>query len=102
MAAAKAAGHDATRVTLLGKAGVADWTLLRLALEADFVLVTNNAGDFRALSARRTSPGPDHHRSASRPKASNRTFSESLGGHRGAARCREHGSDCVGGWLGRL
>lgn len=52
VAAAKAAGYDATHVTFLGRAGAADWTLLRMALDGDYVLVTNNASDFRALYRR--------------------------------------------------
>lgn len=35
----------------MGKAGWKDWNVLRHACENDFVLVTNNAADFRKLYA---------------------------------------------------
>ena len=41
------AGHEAQHVAHVGKAGRKDWNVLRYAAEGDFVLVTNNASDFR-------------------------------------------------------
>jgi len=38
-------------VAHVGKAGWKDWNVLRHACENDFVLVTNNAADFRRLYA---------------------------------------------------
>lgn len=43
------AGHEAQHVARVGKAGWKDWNVLRHAAEGDFVLVTNNTGDFRKL-----------------------------------------------------
>jgi predicted nuclease of predicted toxin-antitoxin system len=43
------AGHDAYHVAHVGKAGW--WNVARHACEGDFVLVTNNASDFRRLYA---------------------------------------------------
>ncbi len=48
------AGHAAQHVAHVGKAGWKDWNVLRLAADGDFVLVTNNASDFRRLYARQT------------------------------------------------
>ena len=45
------AGHEAQHVARIGKAGWKDWNILRYASEGDFVLVTNNASDFRRLYA---------------------------------------------------
>jgi predicted nuclease of predicted toxin-antitoxin system len=45
------AGHDARQVAHIGKAGWKDWNLALYAREGDFVLVTNNASDFRRLYA---------------------------------------------------
>jgi predicted nuclease of predicted toxin-antitoxin system len=45
------AGHDAQHVAHIGKAGWKDWNVLRYARDGDFVLVTNNASDFRRLYA---------------------------------------------------
>jgi predicted nuclease of predicted toxin-antitoxin system len=45
------AGHDAYHVAHVGKAGWKDWNVARHACEGDFVLVTNNASDFRRLYA---------------------------------------------------
>jgi predicted nuclease of predicted toxin-antitoxin system len=45
------AGHEAQRVAHVGKAGWKDWNGLRYAGENDFILVTNNASDFRQLYA---------------------------------------------------
>jgi predicted nuclease of predicted toxin-antitoxin system len=42
-------GHEAQHVAHVGKAGWKDWNVVRHAAEGDFVLVTNNAGDFRRL-----------------------------------------------------
>ena len=46
------AGHEARHVVRAGMGGWADWTLTRYAVDRDFVLVTNNARDFRALYGR--------------------------------------------------
>lgn len=48
---ANQAGHEARHVARLGKAGWKDWNVVRHAAEGDFVLVTNNASDFRRLYA---------------------------------------------------
>ncbi len=45
------AGHEAQHVAHVGKAGWKDWSVARYAHEGDFILVTNNAGDFRRLYA---------------------------------------------------
>jgi predicted nuclease of predicted toxin-antitoxin system len=45
------AGHEAQHVAHVGKAGWKDWSVIRYAAEGDFVLVTNNASDFRKLYA---------------------------------------------------
>jgi len=45
------AGHEAQHVARVGKAGWKDWNVVRYASEGDFVLVTNNASDFRGLYA---------------------------------------------------
>ena len=44
-------GHDAQHVAHVGKAGWKDWNVMRYARDGDFVLVTNNASDFRRLYA---------------------------------------------------
>ena len=41
------AGHDAQHVAHIGRAGWKDWNVVRYARDGDFVLVTNNATDFR-------------------------------------------------------
>jgi len=46
---ASQAGHEAQHVAHVGKAGWKDWNVVRYAAQGDFVLVTNNAGDFRRL-----------------------------------------------------
>ena len=51
VAIAGKAGHDAQHVAHIGKAGWKDWNVARYAREGDFVLVTNNASDFRRLYA---------------------------------------------------
>ena len=48
---ASQAGHEAQHVARVGKAGWKDWNVVRHASEGDFVLVTNNASDFRRLYA---------------------------------------------------
>ena len=48
---ASQAGHEAQHVARVGKAGWKDWNVARHAAEGDFVLVTNNASDFRRLYA---------------------------------------------------
>jgi predicted nuclease of predicted toxin-antitoxin system len=45
------AGHEAQHVARVGKAGWKDWNVVRYAADGDFVLVTNNASDFRRLYA---------------------------------------------------
>lgn len=44
---ASKAGHEAQHVAHVGKAGWKDWNVARYASDGDFVLVTNNAADFR-------------------------------------------------------
>jgi predicted nuclease of predicted toxin-antitoxin system len=44
-------GHEAQHVARIGKAGWKDWNVMRHASDGDFVLVTNNASDFRRLYA---------------------------------------------------
>lgn len=51
VAVAGQAGHEAQHVARVGKAGWKDWNVARYASEGDFVLVTNNASDFRRLYA---------------------------------------------------
>jgi len=46
---ANVAGHEAQHVARIGKAGWKDWNVARYAAEGDFVLVTNNATDFREI-----------------------------------------------------
>ena len=48
---ASEAGHEAQHVARIGKAGWKDWNVVRTAADGDFVLVTNNASDFRKLYA---------------------------------------------------
>jgi predicted nuclease of predicted toxin-antitoxin system len=45
------AGFEAYHVAHVGKAGWKDWHVVQHAREQDFVLVTNNAVDFRQLYA---------------------------------------------------
>jgi predicted nuclease of predicted toxin-antitoxin system len=45
------AGHEAQHVARVGKAGWKDWNVASYAADGDFVLVTNNASDFRRLYA---------------------------------------------------
>jgi predicted nuclease of predicted toxin-antitoxin system len=51
VAVAREAGHDAQHVAHIGKAGWKDWNVAQYANDGDFVLVTNNASDFRRLYA---------------------------------------------------
>jgi predicted nuclease of predicted toxin-antitoxin system len=51
VAVAREAGHDAQHAAHVGKAGWKDWNVARYANDGDFVLVTNNASDFRRLYA---------------------------------------------------
>ena len=44
-------GHEAQHVAHVGRAGWKDWNVARYAHDGDFVLVTNNASDFRELYA---------------------------------------------------
>jgi predicted nuclease of predicted toxin-antitoxin system len=48
---ASEAGHDAQHVARVGKAGWKNWNVVRTAADGGFVLVTNNASDFRKLYA---------------------------------------------------
>jgi predicted nuclease of predicted toxin-antitoxin system len=48
---AEHAGHEAQHVARVGKAGWKDWNVARHAAEGDFIVVTNNASDFRRLYA---------------------------------------------------
>jgi len=45
------AGHEAHHAAHVGKAGWKDWNVARHAAAGDFVVVTNNASDFRQLYA---------------------------------------------------
>ena len=51
VALARQSGHDAQHVAHIGKAGWKDWNVARYARDGDFILVTNNASDFRQLYA---------------------------------------------------
>ena len=44
-------GHEAQHVAHVGRASWKDWNVVRYARDGDFVLVTNNASDFRHLYA---------------------------------------------------
>lgn len=46
------AGYEARHVARVGKAGWKDWNVAQYASDGDFVVVTNNASDFRRLYAR--------------------------------------------------
>lgn len=46
---AERAGFGAHHVAHLGKTSWKDWTIRDYAIKSDFILVTNNASDFRAL-----------------------------------------------------
>jgi predicted nuclease of predicted toxin-antitoxin system len=48
---ARQAGHEAHHVAHIGRAGWKDWNVVRYARNGDFILVTNNASDFRRLYA---------------------------------------------------
>jgi predicted nuclease of predicted toxin-antitoxin system len=54
VAIARQSGYDAQHVAHIGKAGWKDWNVARYARDGDFVLVTNNASDFRQLYAEET------------------------------------------------
>jgi predicted nuclease of predicted toxin-antitoxin system len=49
---ANQAGYEAQHIARVGKAGWKDWHVVNHATSGDFVLVTNNASDFRRLYAR--------------------------------------------------
>ena len=51
VAVAGKSGHEARHVARIGRAGWKDWNVVRYASEGDFILVTNNASDFRQLYA---------------------------------------------------
>ena len=51
VAVAGRCGHEAQHLAHVGRAGWKDWNVLRYAGDGDFVLVTNNASDFRRLYA---------------------------------------------------
>lgn len=52
VAVANRAGHEARHVAHIGRRGWKDWNVVRYAAESDFILVTNNASDFRRLYAK--------------------------------------------------
>lgn len=52
VAVANRAGHEARHVAHIGRRGWKDWNVVRHAAESDFILVTNNASDFRRLYAK--------------------------------------------------
>ena len=52
VAIAQTQGYHATHVTRLGLASKQDWTLVRRAVEDEYVIVTNNAADFTSLVGR--------------------------------------------------
>jgi predicted nuclease of predicted toxin-antitoxin system len=45
-------GHEAQHVVHVGRAGWKDWNVVRYARDGDFVLITNNASDFRSSMRR--------------------------------------------------
>lgn len=45
------AGYEARHVAHVGKAGWKDWNVAQYATDSDFIVVTNNASDFRRLYA---------------------------------------------------
>jgi predicted nuclease of predicted toxin-antitoxin system len=51
---ARYAGYEAHHVAHVGKAGWKDWNVARYAGDGDFILVTNNASDFRKLYSKAT------------------------------------------------
>lgn len=51
VAVAGESGHEAQHVAHIGRAGWRDWNVAGYARDGDFVLVTNNATDFRQLYA---------------------------------------------------
>jgi predicted nuclease of predicted toxin-antitoxin system len=51
VAVAGESGHEAQHVAHVGRAGWKDWNVVCYASEGDFILVTNNASDFRQLYA---------------------------------------------------
>jgi predicted nuclease of predicted toxin-antitoxin system len=51
VAVARQAGHEAHHVAHIGRAGWKDWNVVRYPRNGDFILVTNNASDFRRLYA---------------------------------------------------
>lgn len=52
VAEAQALGHECFHVNWLGWSGNSDWDLMPRIVEGDFILVTNNARDFRKLYAK--------------------------------------------------
>ncbi len=51
VAVAGDSGHEARHIAHVGRAGWKDWNVVRYASAGDFILVTNNASDFRQLYA---------------------------------------------------
>jgi predicted nuclease of predicted toxin-antitoxin system len=51
VSASHQAGYDAQHVAHIGKAGWKDWNVAHHACENDFIVVTNNASDFRRIYA---------------------------------------------------
>jgi predicted nuclease of predicted toxin-antitoxin system len=46
---AGAKGYEACHQVRIGKSGWLDWNIVQYAVDGDFILVTNNASDFRQL-----------------------------------------------------
>jgi predicted nuclease of predicted toxin-antitoxin system len=46
-------GHECQHVNWLGLSGQSDWNLVPRIVDGNYTFVTNNAGDFRRLYARR-------------------------------------------------
>ena len=46
------AGYEARHVAHIGRAGWKDWNVAQYANDGDFIVVTNNASDFRRLYAK--------------------------------------------------
>jgi hypothetical protein len=54
-------GHEAQHVAHVGRAGWKDWNVVRYARDGDFILVTNNASDFRESTTPAKSPNIRRH-----------------------------------------
>jgi predicted nuclease of predicted toxin-antitoxin system len=51
---AETEGYEAHHLVHLGKAGWLDWNIAPFAIDGDYLLVTNNAGDFRKLYSKQS------------------------------------------------